>query len=105
MDYTTSVGFGLSQHQAADLARETEQRRSIGERLDRGAGAANGGRVRRARMRAPRIVIPVVGVALMGGLLGFAALPSLGPAAPVYPATVVVDSGSGGGSAMPFTAN
>lgn len=113
MDYTTSVGFGLSQHRAADLARETERRRSVAERLERTAGprsrphaTATGWRAAGRRLRSPRFVAPAVGIALMGSILGFAALPAdEPPVPPAYESPVDLDSGSGGGSAAPYTAN
>ncbi|GAA1468287.1 hypothetical protein [Microbacterium thalassium] len=99
MDYTTSVGYGLSQHRAADLARDAERRRSMARRAESATqGHTSSGARRRSRvpLRSPRFVLPVVGIALMGGLLGFAALPSDGPVVPAQPATVVSDPGSGG---------
>ncbi|WES65547.1 hypothetical protein P0L94_05635 [Microbacter sp. GSS18] len=92
MDYTTSVGDGLSQHRAADLTSENERRRSIAERLERRTPQAT--KARRPawvptgrQLRSPRFVLPTVAIALMGSILGFAAIPQDG--APVVPATVV----------------
>lgn len=110
MDYTTSVGYGLAQHRAADLAHDGERRRSIGERLDSRRTTTlrttRPGWLPTARqLRSPRFVLPVVGIAFMGSVLGFAALPQDGGEAPVAPAEIsVVDAPAGGFSGARFIA-
>lgn len=108
MDYATSVGYGLSQHRAADLTIENERSRSVAERLARGTGATD--REGKARpgwlptgrqLRSPRFVLPTVAIAFMGGILGFAALPpDAATSVSISPAVAPVpEHGPGYGSA------
>lgn len=92
MDYTTTVGWGLTQHRARDLDRQNEQRRIVRQRA--GDAAPGGqrigtrGRLDRTTVTSPRFILPLVAIGAMGALLGFAAVPAA--SAPAAPAPAVI---------------
>ncbi len=95
MDYTTSVGHGLSQHQAAELTRDIERRRRIAERL---ASAPPANARRRAAVdfggpaQVARFGVTIAGIAATGALLAVLVLPFGDAGGPAPASAVVIDA-------------